>query len=47
MKNLLKTALLLAALYVAWLGVAQTDILPDDIEFPVRSEYGALLGGRH
>lgn len=46
MKNLLKTALLLAALYVAWLGVAQTDILPNDIEFPVHSEYGALLGGR-
>ncbi len=46
MKSLLKTSLLLAALYIAWLGIAQTDILPDDIEFPVRSEYGALLGGR-
>jgi len=47
MKNLLKTALLLAALYAAWLGVAQSDILPNDIKFPIHSEYGALLGGRH
>ncbi len=46
MKNLLKTALLLAALYVAWLGLAQTDILSKDIKFQAPSEYGALLGGR-
>ncbi len=46
MKKLLKSALLLAALYVAWLGLAQTDILSEDISFQGRSEYGALLGGR-
>ncbi len=50
MKNLLKTALLLAALYVAWLGLTQTDIVSDivsdDIRFRGHSEYGALLGGR-
>lgn len=46
MKNLLKTALLLAALYGAWLGLAQTDILSGDIRFQGHSEYGALLGGR-
>ncbi len=46
MRKLLKTALLLAALYGAWLGLSQTDILPDDIRFRVDSEYGALLGGR-
>ena len=46
MKNLLKTALLLAALYGAWLGLAQTDFLPEGIRFQGHSEYGALLGGR-
>ena len=46
MRNLLKTALLLAVLYGAWLGLGQTDILSEDIRFQGRSEYGALLGGR-
>ncbi len=46
MRKLLKTALLLAALYGAWLGLSQTDILSDDIRFRGHSEYGALLGGR-
>ncbi len=46
MRNLLKTALLLAALYGAWLGLGQTDILSKDIRFQAPSEYGALLGGR-
>ena len=46
MRKLLKTALLVAALYGAWLGLSQTDILPDDVRFRVHSEYGALLGGR-
>jgi hypothetical protein len=46
MRNLLKTALLLAALYGAWLGLSQTDILSKDIRFQGHSEYGALLGGR-
>ena len=46
MRKLLKTALLLAALYGAWLGLTQTDILPTDIRFKVHGEYGALLGGR-
>ncbi len=46
MKDLLKTALLLAALYGAWLGLDQTGILSGDIRFQGHSEYGALLGGR-
>ncbi len=46
MKNLLQTALLLAALYGAWLGLSQTGILSTDIRFETHSEYGALLGGR-
>ncbi len=46
MKKLLKTAMLLAALYVAWLGLAQTDFLSNDIRFRGHSEYGTLLGGR-
>ncbi len=46
MKNLLKTALLLVALYGAWLVLGQTDILSTDISFQGHSEYGALLGGR-
>ncbi len=46
MRNLLKTALLLAALYGAWLGLSQTGILSTDIRFQAPSEYGALLGGQ-
>ncbi len=46
MRKLFKTALLLAALYGAWLGLSQTDILSTDIRFQGHSEYGALLGGR-
>ncbi len=46
MRNLLKTALLVGALYGAWLGLSQTDILSEDIRFQGHSEYGALLGGR-
>ncbi len=46
MKNLLITALLLAALYGAWLGLAQTGILSGDINFQGHGEYSALLGGR-
>ena len=45
MKNLLKTALLLAALYGAWLGLAQTDLLSKDIRFQGHSENRALLDG--
>ncbi len=46
MRKLLKTALLLGALYGAWLGPSQTDFLSDDIRFRGHSEYGALLGGQ-
>ncbi len=46
MRNLLKTALLLAALYGAWLGLSQTDIFSEDIRFQGHGEYGALLRGR-
>ncbi len=46
MRKLLKTALLLGALYGAWLGLSQTDVLSEDIRFRSHSEYGALLGGR-
>ncbi len=46
MKDLFKTALLVAALYGAWLGLSQTDILSEDIRFQGHSEYGALLRGR-
>ncbi len=46
MRNLLKTALLVGALYGAWLDLAQTDILSGDIRFQGHREYGALLGGR-
>ena len=46
MRNLFQTALLLAALCGAWLGLSQTDILPTDFRFQAHSEYGALLGGR-
>jgi len=45
-KDLLITALLLAALYGAWLGLDQTGILSGDIRFQGHSEYGALLNGR-
>ncbi len=46
MNKLFGTLLLLGALYGAWIGLSQTDILSGDIRFKIHGEYGSLLGGR-
>ncbi len=46
MNNLLGTALLLGALYLAFVWLTETEIFSTDIRFNIHSEYGATLGGR-
>ncbi len=46
MRNLLGTALLLGALYFAYIWLTETDIFSENVRFNVPSEYGATLGGR-
>ena len=46
MNNLLSTALLLGALYLAFVWLTDTDFFSKDIRFSIHSEYGATLGGR-
>ncbi len=46
MNNLLSTALLLGALYLAFVWLTDTDFFSKDIRFNIHSEYGATLGGR-
>ncbi len=46
MNNLLSTALLLGALYLAFVWLTETELFSTDIRFDFHSEYGALLGGR-
>ena len=44
--NLLGTALLLGALYLAFVWLTETEIFSTDIRFNIHSDYGATLGGR-
>ncbi len=46
MNNLLSTALLLGALYLAFVWLTETEMFSTDIRFNIHSEYGATLGGR-
>ncbi len=46
MNKLFGTLLLLGALYGAWIGLSQTDILSVDIRFTIHGEYGSWLGAR-
>ncbi len=48
MKNLVGTGLFLGALYLAFVWLTETELFSTDIRFNfnIRSEYGALLGGR-
>ncbi len=44
MKKLFGAALLAAAVYGAWVGLSQTDLLPQGMK--LQGEYGAMLKGR-
>ncbi len=46
MIKLLKSALLLGVLYLAFVWLTDTDLFSRDIRFNIHSEYGATLGGR-
>ena len=46
MKKLLSTALILGALYLAFVWLTETELFSTDIRFNFHSEYGATLGGR-
>lgn len=46
MKKLLSTALVLGALYLAFVWLTETELFSTDIRFTFHSEYGATLGTR-
>ena len=46
MKKLLRTAAILAVLYLALVWLTETELFSLDIRFKFHSEYGATLGGR-
>ena len=45
-KKLLSTAAFLAALYLIFVWLTDTELFSSDIRFNIHGEYGATLGGR-